>query len=51
MTTKADSKVLAKRFNLGELRHKLHIAETNYLPALDDYPYWHWLFRKMARSF
>lgn len=42
MTTAIDSKQLAERFNLAELRHELHHAEVNLLPDWPGYEYWLW---------
>ena len=42
MTTAIDSKQLAERFSLAELRRDLHHAEVNLLPDWPGYEYWLW---------
>ena len=42
MTDTNDSKQLAERFNLAELRRELHHAKVNALPDWPGYGYWLW---------
>ena len=41
-TTTTDSKELAERFSLQELRYELHRAENQCLPDWPEYGYWCW---------
>jgi hypothetical protein len=42
MTDTTDSKQLAERFSLPELRHEEHAAAMHLIPDQDDYGYWCW---------